>query len=164
MQVSLSHLPLMIICTFASWFVYCKSCNVKSSLFNIVGFLLFVLFASVSWPEYASFGCCAWGWKSIGRRPFGASADGWFLHGFSLLRCHNLLCAYDVFIEGLVVLNGLGEGIKRNADEKRMMIIFFRLHFNYSSFFNSSISGNACFNFSGISSEVLYVATPKGLS
>lgn len=39
-----------------------------------------------------------------------------------------------------------------------------KAHFNYSKFFNSSISGKACFNFSGISSEVLYVATPNGLS
>ena len=103
------------------------------------------------------------GGKSIGRRPFGCLPMAVFCVVF-LLRCHDFLCAYNVLVEGFVVLDGLGEGIKRNADEKRMMIIFFRLHFNYSSFFNSSISGNACFNFSGISSEVLYVATPNGLS
>ena len=34
----------------------------------------------------------------------------------------------------------------------------------YNNFFKSSTFGSAFFNFSGISSEVLYVATPKGLS
>lgn len=67
-----------------------------------------------------------------------------------VLQCDNSLC---------------NKGTKRNADEEKNLIInFFRLHVNYSNFFNSSMSGNACFNFSGISSEVLYVATPNGLS
>ena len=35
---------------------------------------------------------------------------------------------------------------------------------NQSNFFNSSISGRASFNISGISLEVVYVATPIGLS
>ena len=122
----------------------------KSFLFNIVGFLLFVLFASASWPEYASFVAVVWGEKASADGPKGRLPMDGFCVVF-LLRCHNLLCAYDVFVEGLVVLDGFGEGIKRNADEKRMMIIFFRLHFNYSSFFNSSISGSALRNRSGIS-------------
>ena len=55
-------------------------------------------------------------------------------------------------------------GLARNRTFKNDNKILSSASLFYSNFFNSSMSGNACFNFSGISSEVLYVATPNGLS